>query len=102
MSHGPFYRSSKNTPYHCGFFLQIWDKLFKTTYPEEKGHFAAEDARRAKKMYRIISYIVTPFFRKNGERTMEEFSKVTIPDYSVLLRPMFWMTSDLFKINAKD
>lgn len=33
---------------------------------------------------------------------MEEFSKVTIPDYSVLLRPEFWMTSDLFKINAKD
>lgn len=41
------FRSSKNTPYHCGFFLQIWDQLFNTTYPEEKGHFAAEDARRA-------------------------------------------------------
>lgn len=77
-------RSSKNTPYHCGFFLQIWDQLFNTTYPEEKGHFAAEDAR------------------KNGERTKEDFAKVTIPDYSVLLKPKFWMTSDLFKINAKD
>ena len=34
-----------NTPYHCGFFLTVWDKLFNTCYPEEKECFCAECAR---------------------------------------------------------
>ena len=49
-----------------------------------------------------LNFLLIKVSRKNGERTKEEFSKVTIPDYSVLLEPKFWMTSDLFKINAKD
>ena len=25
-----------NTPYHCGFFLTVWDRLFNTCYPADK------------------------------------------------------------------
>jgi len=77
-------RSSMNTPYHCGFFFKIWDQLFGTLYPESKGCFCAECAR------------------KNGERTVEEFNKVKLYDYSVLFKPSFWMTWDTVKIVAKD
>jgi len=77
-------RSSMNTPYHCGFFFKIWDKMFGSMYPESKGCFCAECAR------------------KNGERTREEFAKIQVPDYSILLRPSFWMTWKTFKIEAKD
>ena len=38
-------RSSMNTPYHCGFFLTIWDRLFNTCYPADKECFCAECAR---------------------------------------------------------
>jgi len=77
-------RSSMNTPYHCGFFFKIWDQLFGTMYPEAKGCFCAECAR------------------KNGERSLEEFKKITIPDYTTLLKPSFWMSLDTFKIVAKE
>jgi len=77
-------RSSMNTPYHCGFFLTVWDRLFGTMYPKEKECFCAECAR------------------KNGERTIEAFKKVEIPDYSILLNSSFWFTWKTFKIEAKD
>ena len=28
-------RSSMNTPYHCGFFLKLWDQLLGGLYPTE-------------------------------------------------------------------
>jgi len=77
-------RSSMNTPYHCGFFIKLWDSLFGTIYPESKECFCAECAR------------------KKGERTLDEYSKVEVPDYSILLQPSFWMTWKTFKIEAKE
>ncbi|XP_023336753.1 delta(7)-sterol 5(6)-desaturase erg32 [Eurytemora carolleeae] len=77
-------RSSMNTPYHCGFFLKIWDQLFSSCYPEDKECFCAECGRG------------------RGERTIDEFNKIDVPDYSVLLRPSYWMTWKTFKIEARD
>jgi len=77
-------RSSMNTPYHCGFFLKIWDQLFKCVYPANKACFCAECAR------------------KNGERTKEAFSSISVPDYSPLLTSQFWCTWNTFKIVAKE
>jgi len=77
-------RSSMNTPYHCGFFLKLWDKLFNGLYPKEKDCFCAECAR------------------KNGERTEEAFSKISLPDYGSLLNPGFWLTWNTLKIVAKE
>jgi len=77
-------RSSMNTPYHCGFFLKFWDKVFNTCYPDKKDCFCAECAR------------------KNGERSSAEYSKIHVPDYSSLLSPSFWLTWDTFKIKAKE
>jgi len=73
-----------NTPYHCGFFLKLWDSVFGTLYPESKECFCAECAR------------------KKGERTLDEYSKVQVPDYSILIQPSFWMTWKTFKIEAKE
>ena len=39
------FRSSMNTPYHCGFFLKVWDQVFQTCYPQHKQCFCAECAR---------------------------------------------------------
>jgi len=78
-------RSSMNTPYHCGFFLKLWDQLLGSLYPtQEKGCFCAECAR------------------SNGERSEEEFGKVARVDYSPLLRPSFWLSWKTFKIEAKE
>jgi len=77
-------RSSMNTPYHCGFFLKIWDQLFDTCYPKDKDCFCAECAR------------------KSGERTKEEFSKISVPDYSCLLTPTFWFTWNTLKVASKE
>jgi len=76
-------RSSMNTPYHCGFFLKIWDQLFGTMYPEaEKGCFCAECSRA------------------NGERTLDEYQKVVVPDYEKLLQSSFWLSWQTFNIKA--
>jgi len=72
-----------NTPYHCGFFFKIWDQVFQTCYPEDKACFCAECAR------------------KNGERTRAEYEKIKVPDYSILLKPSFWMSWSTFQIEAK-
>jgi len=77
-------RSSMNTPYHCGFFLTVWDRLLNTCYPADKECFCAECARKA------------------GQRTQEEFQKVAVPDYGILLEASFWFTWETFKIKSKD
>ena len=93
-----------NTPYHCGFFLTIWDKLFSTCYPQNKDCFCAECARYV--MFFLMTFVTYSLkyfnFRKNGLRTEAEYSKISIPDYSVLFNPTFWMTADTFKIKAKE
>lgn len=70
-------------PYHCGFFFKIWDNLFGSVY---KGECFCVKCQRAK-----------------GLRTEEQFKKVSIPDYSILLQPSFWMQKDtLSGTSAKD
>lgn len=71
-------KSLMNKPYHCGFFLKIWDQLFQCEY--EKNCFCAECARG------------------KGERTPEEFKKVEIPDYSRLFTIELWREASLTKI----
>lgn len=61
-----------NKPYHCGFFFKLWDNMFDCVYPREKC-FCAECSRA------------------KGERTLEAFKKVTLPDYSQLFSPKLWM-----------
>ena len=65
-------KSLMNKPYHCGFFIKLWDELFKCTYPEDKC-FCAECSRA------------------KGERTREAFKSVKIPDYSRLFTLSLWM-----------
>lgn len=78
-------RSSMNSPYHCGFFLKLWDQLFGSLYPtQEKGCFCAECARA------------------NGERTEEEFRKIPLQDYSRLLSPSFWLSWKTFSSAARE
>jgi len=72
-------RSIKNKPYHCGFFLKIWDQLFDSMYPEDR-----ETCPCAK------------CSRERGLRSEEAFKKIDIPDYKSLLNWDIWMKG--FKI----
>lgn len=65
-------KSLMNSPYHCGFFIKLWDQLFDCCYPEEKC-FCAECAR------------------KKGERTEEKYKEIQVPDYAQLLKPAIWL-----------
>ena len=58
-------------PYHCGFMFKIWDQLFGAVWAGPC--FCAKCEREA------------------GRRTREQFAKIVKPDYSVLLRPSFWL-----------
>jgi len=62
-------------PYHCGFFFKIWDNLFDSVY---KGDCFCVKCERAK-----------------GKRSLELFKKVEVPDYSVLLKPSFWIKKEV-------
>lgn len=73
-------KSSMNTPYHCGFFFKIWDNLFQCVYPEEKC-FCAECSRA------------------KGERTMETYKQIKVPDYSQLFSPKTWLSSTKWAVN---
>eukprot|EP00658_Telonema_sp_P-2_P083874 TRINITY_DN9189_c0_g1_i4.p1 TRINITY_DN9189_c0_g1~~TRINITY_DN9189_c0_g1_i4.p1 ORF type:complete len:347 (+),score=82.76 TRINITY_DN9189_c0_g1_i4:152-1192(+) len=66
--------SSKNTPYHTGFFVKLWDNMAGSVYTGDKVLPAIEQQKR-------------------GIRTRAEWDKVksTIPNYSVLLSPSFWI-----------
>lgn len=65
-------RSIYNKPYHTGFFLKIWDQMFDSVWPDDRCDCVKCDA-------------------KAGNRTMEKFKAVVVPDYSVLLQPSYWM-----------
>jgi len=62
--------SIKNKPYHIGFFIQAWDKLYGSQY--DKDCFCIECQH------------------SQGKRTQADFAQVVVPDYSVLLSPSFW------------
>jgi len=67
-------KSVMNKPYHCGFFFKIWDNMFDCVYPPEKC-FCAECSR------------------SKGERTLEAFEKVTVPNYADLFAPKIWLAA---------
>ena len=62
----------KEIVYKLWYYLLNWPKLFDCTYPDEKC-FCSECSRA------------------KGERTLDEFNKITIPDYSKLLTPTIWL-----------
>ena len=63
-------RSTFKKPYHTGFFVKLWDQLFGSTYDQE--------------------CLCSKCACERGERSLEAFEKVVVPDYSVLLQPSFW------------
>ncbi|CAF0845094.1 unnamed protein product [Adineta steineri] len=63
--------STKNRPYHTGFFFKIWDQLFESIYPIEK------------------CFCVKCQY-KQGKRTLEHFQNIEKPDYSLLLNYKYW------------
>lgn len=73
-------KSLMNRPYHCGFYLKIWDQLFQCTWPDDKECFCAECSRA------------------KGERTLEAFKAIKIPDYSKLFSAKLWMEARITKI----
>jgi lathosterol oxidase len=68
--------SINKRPYHCGFMFQVYDKLFSCTYTGKC--FCVKCSQEA------------------NLRTEEQFKAVEVPDYSVLLRPSFWLRADVF------
>lgn len=64
--------SIKIKPFYTGFFFKIWDRIFGTAY---------EGACRCVRCEQAA-----------GRRTRAQYAKVVKPDYSVLLRPAFWMS----------
>lgn len=69
--------SGGSSPYHTGFFLQIWDRLAGSVYHKDCFCAVCE--------------------QKNGKRERKQFDKVVKPDYSVLLDPNFWTSSSALK-----
>eukprot|EP00041_Stephanoeca_diplocostata_P009144 m.139351 g.139351 ORF g.139351 m.139351 type:complete len:350 (-) comp17621_c0_seq1:52-1101(-) len=63
--------STRNKCYHAGFFLKLWDRLAGTEYNG--------------------TCMCAHCSRKAGLRTQQCFNKIIVPDYSVLLSPLFWM-----------
>lgn len=63
--------STNKKPYHCGFFFQLWDKLFGSVYDGKC--FCAKCSQQ------------------DGLRSREEFAKIVVPDYNVLLTRSFWL-----------
>jgi lathosterol oxidase len=68
--------STKNRPYHTGFFFKIWDQLFGSIYPNEK------------------CFCVKCQY-KQGKRTLKHFKDIEKPDYSILLNWKFWINQKL-------
>eukprot|EP00928_Gymnodinium_smaydae_P079654 TRINITY_DN63523_c0_g1_i1.p1 TRINITY_DN63523_c0_g1~~TRINITY_DN63523_c0_g1_i1.p1 ORF type:complete len:318 (+),score=76.13 TRINITY_DN63523_c0_g1_i1:78-956(+) len=60
-------------PFFNGFYIRLWDNMMGSVYPEEKC-FCSKCARA------------------KGERSKEAWEKVIKPDYSVLLKPSFWIS----------
>lgn len=40
--------------------------------------------------------------KNKGNRTIEHFKKVKIPDYTVMYKPKFWVTENNIEENAKE
>ena len=64
--------SSAGTPYHTGFFIQLWDRACGSMY--DSSNCTCFTCRMDK-----------------GQRTIDEFSKVNIVDYSPLMSIRYWL-----------
>jgi len=65
-------KSLMNKPYHCGFFVKVWDRMFDCCYPDDK-------------------CICAECERSKGKRTQEAYKEIKIPDYSKLFTPTLWL-----------
>jgi lathosterol oxidase len=70
-------KSVYKKPYHTGFFIKVWDRMFGSLYEEKC--VCAECAR------------------KEGKRGVEKWNKVKKIDYSPLLSWKFWKNPDTFE-----
>eukprot|EP00928_Gymnodinium_smaydae_P054013 TRINITY_DN37865_c0_g1_i1.p1 TRINITY_DN37865_c0_g1~~TRINITY_DN37865_c0_g1_i1.p1 ORF type:complete len:338 (+),score=67.81 TRINITY_DN37865_c0_g1_i1:72-1016(+) len=66
--------SIMNKPYHCGFYIKLWDQLAGSV---------------------LDKCTCSKCAREKGERTVEAWEKVEKPDYSPLLSPKFWFSGDV-------
>jgi len=69
-------KSRYMVPYHTGFFIKTWDRLFGSLYDQK--------------------CVCAECDRKAGNRTVEQFEKIKIPDYSCLLNWKFWVDPEPF------
>mmetsp|Transcript_660 Transcript_660/g.792 ORF Transcript_660/g.792 Transcript_660/m.792 type:complete len:305 (-) Transcript_660:137-1051(-) len=69
-------RSIKNKAIRTGFFFKIWDNIFGSVQKD--------------------ACICVRCQHAAGKRTEKEFATVKIPDYSVLLKPSFWFTTNWY------
>lgn len=67
--------SIKNKPYHCGFMFQAWDQMFGSIYHGKCFCVLCQQAE--------------------GKRTREQFDQLVVQDYTVLLKPSFWVSGNL-------
>jgi len=68
-------KSVYKKPYHTGFFIKVWDRMFDSLY--DKKCVCAECAR------------------KEGKRSHEKYLTIVKPDYSDLLNWRFWIKGEV-------
>lgn len=66
-----------NRPLHTGFFVKTWDRMFGSL--NDKPCRCVRCCQAA------------------GQREHDQWLKVDKPDYSVLLRPAFWINPKAFR-----
>lgn len=71
--------SAKGRPIYTGFFFKIWDQLFNSNYD---GKCSCVKCRPV--------------------RTLQQWEKVVKPDYSVLLSPSWWLSSESKTLNVDE
>lgn len=77
-------KSTLNKPMHTGFFFKLWDQIAGSLYKEGPETCICAGCSTAR-----------------GERSREAFEAVHKPDYSVLLKPSFWLTGHDGKVEGE-
>jgi lathosterol oxidase len=89
---------------HTGFFFQIWDKMAGSTYSGNcvcakwyaTPRCALPCAPPARHSCLVACGVGLASERERGERSLEKFKALTLPDYSVLLSLDFWKKHPIF------